>query len=37
MTISEVLFKWEGEILLIQLGNIRTSSTNKKEITLDKV
>ncbi len=37
MTISEVLFKWEGEILLIQLGKYKNILNNKKEITLDKV
>ncbi len=37
MTIYEVLFIWEGEILLIQLGKYKNILNNKKEITLDKV
>ncbi len=37
MTISEVLFKWEGEILPIQLGKYKIILKKKKEITLDKV
>ncbi len=37
MTISEVLFKWEGEILLIQLGKYKNILNKQKRDTLDKV